>query len=59
VEPHHFYATPAPVKNFGAARARAPAPTLLNSKARKELKFRHMLKLSFSFDSVRFMLQKI
>jgi hypothetical protein len=29
VEPHHFYAAPAPGKNFDAA----PAPTLLYSKA--------------------------
>jgi hypothetical protein len=32
-EPHHFYAAPAPDKNFDAAPA-APAPTLLNSKAK-------------------------
>jgi hypothetical protein len=30
-EPHHFYAAPAPGKNFDAAPA---APTLLNSKAK-------------------------
>jgi hypothetical protein len=30
VEPHHFYAAPAPGKNFDAAPA--PAPTLLYSK---------------------------
>jgi hypothetical protein len=30
VEPHHFYATPAPGKNFDAPPA-APAPTLLYS----------------------------
>jgi hypothetical protein len=56
VEPHHFYAAPAPapVKNFDAAPA--PAHTLLSSKA---LKFKHMLKLSFSFDSVRFIFLKI
>jgi hypothetical protein len=29
-EPHNFYAAPAPGKNFDAA----PAPTLLNSKAK-------------------------
>jgi hypothetical protein len=29
-EPHHFYAAPAPGKNFDAA----PAPTLLYSKAK-------------------------
>jgi hypothetical protein len=29
-EPHHFYAAPAPGKNFDAA----PAPTLLDSKAK-------------------------
>jgi hypothetical protein len=33
VEPHHFYAAPAPGKNFDAAPA-APAPTLLYSKAK-------------------------
>jgi hypothetical protein len=32
-EPHHFYAAPAPGKNFDAAPA-APAPTLLYSKAK-------------------------
>jgi hypothetical protein len=32
-ELHHFYAAPAPGKNFDAAPA-APAPTLLNSKAK-------------------------
>jgi hypothetical protein len=31
-EPHHFYAAPDPGKNFDAAPA--PAPTLLNSKAK-------------------------
>jgi hypothetical protein len=47
-EQHHFYA--APGKNFDAA----PAPTLLNSKAKflKRSKFKHMLKLFCSFDSV-------
>jgi hypothetical protein len=33
-EPHHFYAAPAPFKNFDAApdpEAPAPAPTLLYS----------------------------
>jgi hypothetical protein len=48
------------VKNFDAAlapAAPAPAPTLLYF--RKELKFKHMLKLSCSFDSLRFMLLKI
>jgi hypothetical protein len=35
-EPHHFYAAPAPGKNFDAASAApaAPAPTLLYSKAK-------------------------
>jgi hypothetical protein len=36
-ELHHFYAAPAPGKNFDAApapAAPAPAPTLLNSKAK-------------------------
>jgi hypothetical protein len=38
-EPHHFYAAPAPGKNFFAAPdpavpAPAPAPTLLYSKAK-------------------------
>jgi hypothetical protein len=36
-EPHHFYAAPAPGKNFDAApapAAPAPAPTLLYSKAK-------------------------
>jgi hypothetical protein len=36
-EPHHFYAGPAPGKNFDAAPAAptpAPAPTLLYSKAK-------------------------
>jgi hypothetical protein len=32
-EPHHFYAAPAPGKNFDAAPA-APAPTLLYSKTK-------------------------
>jgi hypothetical protein len=32
-EPHHFYAAPAPGKNFDAAPA-FPAPTLLYSKAK-------------------------
>jgi hypothetical protein len=31
-EPHHFYAAPAPGKNFHAAPA--PAPTLLYSKTK-------------------------
>jgi hypothetical protein len=31
VEPHHFYAAPAPGEKFDAAPA-APAPTLLYSK---------------------------
>jgi hypothetical protein len=31
-EPHHFYAAPAPGKNFDAAPA--PTPTLLYSKAK-------------------------
>jgi hypothetical protein len=33
-EPHHFYAAPAPCKNFDAVPALAPAPTLLYSKAK-------------------------
>jgi hypothetical protein len=33
-EPHHFYAAPAPGKNFDAAPAPAPAPTLLYSKTK-------------------------
>jgi hypothetical protein len=33
VEPHHFYAAPAPGKNFDAAPV-APAPTLFYSKAK-------------------------
>jgi hypothetical protein len=34
-EPHHFYAAPAPDKNFDAAPATpAPAPTLFYSKAK-------------------------
>jgi hypothetical protein len=33
-EPHHFYAAPAPSKNFDAAPAPALAPTLLYSKAK-------------------------
>jgi hypothetical protein len=36
-EPHHFYAAPAPGKNFDAApvpAAPAPAPTLFYSKAK-------------------------
>jgi hypothetical protein len=33
VEPHHFYAAPAPGKSFEAAPA-APAPTLPYSKAK-------------------------
>jgi hypothetical protein len=61
-EPHHFYAAPAPGKSFDPALASAaPAPTLLYSKAtfKKKLKFKPMLKLSYSFDSVRFFLLKI
>jgi hypothetical protein len=56
-EPHHFYAAPDPGKNFYAA----PATTLLNNKAEflKRSKFKHMLKLFFSFDSVRFILLEI
>jgi hypothetical protein len=56
-EPHHFYAAPAPGKNFDAA----PAPTLLNNEAEflKRSKFKHMLKLFCSYDSVRFILLKI
>jgi hypothetical protein len=37
VEPHYFYAAPAPGENFDAAPAApapAPAPTLLYSKAK-------------------------
>jgi hypothetical protein len=35
VEPHHFYAAPAPGENFDAAPAApTPAPTLLYSKAK-------------------------
>jgi hypothetical protein len=34
-EPHHFYAAPAPGKNYDAVPAvPAPAPTLLYSKAK-------------------------
>jgi hypothetical protein len=33
-ELHHFYAAPAPGKNFDAAPALAPAPTLLYSKTK-------------------------
>jgi hypothetical protein len=33
-EPHHFYVAPAPGKNFDAAPASVPAPTLLYSKAK-------------------------
>jgi hypothetical protein len=63
-EPHHFYAAPAPGKNFDAAPAApapAPASTLLNSKAKflKRSKFKHMLKLFCSFYSVRFIMLKI
>jgi hypothetical protein len=61
-EPHHFYAGPAPGKNFDAASApKAPAPTLLYNKGKflKELKFKLMFKLSSSYDSVRFLLLKI
>jgi hypothetical protein len=57
-----LYAAPAPAlgKNLDAAPA-APAPTLLNSKAKflKRSKFKHMLKLFCSFDSLRFILLKI
>jgi hypothetical protein len=61
VEPHYFYAAPAPGKNFDAAPTpaaptpAAPALTLPYSKA----KFHHMLKLSCSYDSVRFRFLKI
>jgi hypothetical protein len=58
-EPHHFSAAPAPGKNFDAA----PAPPLMYSKAKlfKQMKFKHMLKLSCSYGSgsVRFIVQKI
>jgi hypothetical protein len=51
-KPHHFYAAPAPGKNFDAA----PAPTLLYSKIkflkRTTVKFKHKLKLSYPYDSV-------
>jgi hypothetical protein len=64
--PHHFYAAPAPAENFDAAPvpaalAPAPAPTLLNSKAKflKRTILKHMLKLPPLFDSVRFILLKI
>jgi hypothetical protein len=43
-EPHHFYSAPASGKNLDSAAA----PTLLQSKA-KFLKFKRMLKLSFTF----------
>jgi hypothetical protein len=33
-EPHHFFAAPAPGKNFNAAPDPAQAPTLLYSKAK-------------------------
>jgi hypothetical protein len=58
VELHHFYVAPAPGENFNAAPA-ALAPTLLYSKAKflKRTKV-HMLELSSSFDSVRFILLK-
>jgi hypothetical protein len=52
-EPHHFDAASAPGKNFDAA----PAPTLLyiaRQNFKNEHKFKHRLKLSCSFDSVRF-----
>jgi hypothetical protein len=44
-EPHHFYATPAPGKNFDAAPAPAPAPTQLYNKAKflKRTKVKQML----------------
>jgi hypothetical protein len=61
-ELHHFYAAPALGKYFDATPA-APAPTLLFSKAKflkfNAPKFNYMLKQSFSFDSVRFILLKI
>jgi hypothetical protein len=58
-EPHHFYAAPAPGKIFDAAPA--PAPTLMYSKAEflNTLKFKQIIKLSFSYDSVRFIYLKI
>jgi hypothetical protein len=48
MEPHHFYAAPAPDKNFDAALA----PTLFYSKAK-------FLKRTPSSDSVQFILMKI
>jgi hypothetical protein len=51
-EPHHFYAAPAPGKNFDAAPAAlAPAPTLLYSKAKflKRTKFSIHVETTVSF----------
>jgi hypothetical protein len=49
-ELHHFYAVPAPGKNFDAdpAPAPSPSPTLLDRKAKflkRTKNFKHMLKL--------------
>jgi hypothetical protein len=60
-EPHHFYAAPAPAPGKNLDAAPAPAPTLLFSKAKflNQLMFKHILKLSCSYDSVRYLLLKI
>jgi hypothetical protein len=53
-EPHHFYAAPAPGKNFDAAPA-APARTLLYSKAKFLKRTKVHLILFCSFDSFLFL----
>jgi hypothetical protein len=63
-ELHHFYAAPAPGKNLDAAPAAPAAPLRLlpyciaRQNFENELKLKQMLKLSRSFDSVRFILIK-
>jgi hypothetical protein len=71
-EPHHFYAAPAPtrIKILMRLRLRFPLRRLwlrlrhlpyciARQNFFNELKFKHMLKLSCSYDSVRFVLLKI
>jgi hypothetical protein len=58
-EPHHFYAAPAPGKNFDAAPAPAPTLLYLKTKILKRTKVYTHVETFFSYDSVRFLLLKI